>query len=830
MPIKDKRFIRDDGLLSGLNYKGTWDANANTPALGDNGAGGIQGDYYIVGTDGTTSIDGENDWVVGDWITHNGSNWQKIDNTSTGAGGNSLDMAYDWGGSGAGRVITADQGAVRVNNAVADATNALEVNRTTGTGDALTVIAGNIGLATTSRIKFGDAERYFTDNGTDISMVNSTVSGDILINATGTTADVILDATRKVELDGGVSVSLDIAGTPQLITTAGHLLITAGTALEFGTTTKKIYDNATQLKFENAASNGDTFIITTRNIELQPGGSLSTTQFTTTATNMTTLIPLTFGGATRNIVDNGTDLLISNTTVSGDIILDSTRLIEIDAGVNAEVHIAGVRRVSITSTGYIEQFAGNDYDHAIDVYSSNGSHSPRLKLRKSASATLETLAQTNNGERLGEILFQGVTGGSAWQIGATIEAVQNGATSTYIPADLYLFTHSPTVINTNQFVLRNDGNVEINLSADDATLDVQTFSVSVGQASGLNLNKSASATIGTFVETIDTDILGFINFKGVDNGNNSDTGATILAIQNGAAGVKVPTDLKFSTYSSTAQNADQFILHNDGTVSITVTAERMVIDAQNFTLKKASADNNFYLDAYSTTNSHTNNIFIRKSDNGTLGTPTQTDDGDVLGKIRFQGVDSGNVFDEGAFIIATQNGASGGKVPTDLVLGTYSNSAENTDQFVLRSDGSIEFNAGDLKAMTGNKIIFNDGSDDDFAAEYVVSTTTADGVATTIDTITITNDDEMVSIVSHIAGYKTDGSEVVHYVITGVFRRNGAGAVQVGTTTSIDTENSEAVTSDADYALNGNDVLTQVTGVNPDSWKWTCKQQYVYVD
>lgn len=62
----------------GTEYKGTWDANANSPTLGDLGGGGSVGDYYIVSVAGTTSIDGNSSWAVGDWIVHNGSTWQII--------------------------------------------------------------------------------------------------------------------------------------------------------------------------------------------------------------------------------------------------------------------------------------------------------------------------------------------------------------------------------------------------------------------------------------------------------------------------------------------------------------------------------------------------------------------------------------------------------------------------------------------------------------------------------------------------------------------------------------------------------------------------------
>jgi hypothetical protein len=64
----------------GLNYLGTWNAATNTPTI--TSGVGSPGDYYIVDVPGTTSIDGINDWAVGDWIIFSTSGvWQKIDNS-----------------------------------------------------------------------------------------------------------------------------------------------------------------------------------------------------------------------------------------------------------------------------------------------------------------------------------------------------------------------------------------------------------------------------------------------------------------------------------------------------------------------------------------------------------------------------------------------------------------------------------------------------------------------------------------------------------------------------------------------------------------------------
>lgn len=63
--------------IGALNYKGTWNASTNTPALAS--GVGNKGDYYVVSVGGTTSIDGIALWGVGDMIAFNGSEWQRID-------------------------------------------------------------------------------------------------------------------------------------------------------------------------------------------------------------------------------------------------------------------------------------------------------------------------------------------------------------------------------------------------------------------------------------------------------------------------------------------------------------------------------------------------------------------------------------------------------------------------------------------------------------------------------------------------------------------------------------------------------------------------------
>ena len=63
--------------IGALNYKGTWDANANNPVLAS--GVGTKGDYYVVSVAGTTNLNGISNWGVGDWAAFNGSVWQRVE-------------------------------------------------------------------------------------------------------------------------------------------------------------------------------------------------------------------------------------------------------------------------------------------------------------------------------------------------------------------------------------------------------------------------------------------------------------------------------------------------------------------------------------------------------------------------------------------------------------------------------------------------------------------------------------------------------------------------------------------------------------------------------
>ena len=69
-----------DSVVGALKWQGAWNASTNSPAI-PSAATANKGWYYRVGTAGSTTIDGESDWKVGDWIVSNGAAWEKLDAT-----------------------------------------------------------------------------------------------------------------------------------------------------------------------------------------------------------------------------------------------------------------------------------------------------------------------------------------------------------------------------------------------------------------------------------------------------------------------------------------------------------------------------------------------------------------------------------------------------------------------------------------------------------------------------------------------------------------------------------------------------------------------------
>lgn len=125
--------------IGALNYKGTWDANTNSPALAS--GVGTKGDYYVVSVAGTTLLDGISNWGVGDWAVFNGSAWQRVEG---GADLNGVNVSFTGVASGpayqlAAAGVLTESGTTRTLSAV---DNGKVIYCTSGSSVTITCAAG----------------------------------------------------------------------------------------------------------------------------------------------------------------------------------------------------------------------------------------------------------------------------------------------------------------------------------------------------------------------------------------------------------------------------------------------------------------------------------------------------------------------------------------------------------------------------------------------------------------------------------------------------------------------------------------------------------------
>lgn len=190
--------------IGALNYKGTWNANTNSPALAS--GVGTKGDYYVVGTAGTTTLDGISNWGIGDWAVFNGSAWQRVEG---GADLNGVNLSVS--GTATFSALTASKPVFTDANKNLTSTGTVSVaNGGTGT---TSVVSGRLlfgdsatALATSADLIWNNASKYLgigtggsPGKNLDIAMPTSPVA------RLRTTTAVASDATLLFEVANNFS-------------------------------------------------------------------------------------------------------------------------------------------------------------------------------------------------------------------------------------------------------------------------------------------------------------------------------------------------------------------------------------------------------------------------------------------------------------------------------------------------------------------------------------------------------------------------------------------------------------------------------------------------
>ena len=191
------------GATGAVNYKGTWNASANSPTL--TSSVGNQGDYYVVNVAGTTNLNGITDWQIGDWAIFNGSVWQKVDNT---------DAVTSVNGQTGTVVLTV----ANIAGAVPNTVNVLASGLVSG-GGALT---GNVTISLTAvpLANVTGAGTMASQNANAVTITGGDVTANLTsnsVNLTGTTAANATFLTSSLLLVPEGYITVQIGGVNKKI-------------------------------------------------------------------------------------------------------------------------------------------------------------------------------------------------------------------------------------------------------------------------------------------------------------------------------------------------------------------------------------------------------------------------------------------------------------------------------------------------------------------------------------------------------------------------------------------------------------------------------------
>lgn len=213
-----------------LIFKDCWDANLNVPPLAS--GVGNNGDYYLVCVAGSTNLDGNNMWIIGDAAVFNGDTgtWYKLG----GSGGNSVTLSSSGGtntlvSDGLGpdlevKGLTAGTGI----SIVGSLTDVTITNTSPATSVSLTTISG------TSLIGNGSGpgltlKGLSTGTGiglivspTDVTITNTSPGSSVTLGNAGTGDSLVNSGTGPNLLTkglvAGTSINLSSTGTDITIT------------------------------------------------------------------------------------------------------------------------------------------------------------------------------------------------------------------------------------------------------------------------------------------------------------------------------------------------------------------------------------------------------------------------------------------------------------------------------------------------------------------------------------------------------------------------------------------------------------------------------------
>lgn len=378
--------------------------------------------------------------------------------------------------------------------------------------------------------------------------------------------------------------------------------------------------------------------------------------------------------------------------------------------------------IGTTSPGFqLDLQNGGGDGIRVAAYSTTAGDAARLYLNHSNNGTGGTQTAVDAEDILGQIIFQG-SNGSAFVSGARIQAVADETFSgTAQGSYLSFFTvDNTTTTEDERMRIDHNGNVGIRNTAPEADLHIGSYQSGTGQTVTLRLSEGNGAGastgfdmkyvgssdnliftskdgsgsladrmtinrdtgrvgIGTNApsyrlhveEARDGDFASLIHNTDADNGQGlmiragADSGEAILSLRNQASDVKM-------------------IVRADGKVGIggTPSYYKMEVSSSN--------TDGIAIQTFSTTSTHSPELNFVKSNNGTIGTQTETTSGHILGQINFYGVDTTSSLESGSQIIAQQTGAAGSAaLHSDLRFRTSDGTSPRQERMLIDHDGNV---------------------------------------------------------------------------------------------------------------------------------------------
>jgi hypothetical protein len=196
-----------ESLLGSLAYKGTWNANTNTPdILTGSASSANNGWFYIVDTAGLTVVDGNTNWQVGYWIISNGTVWNQIQSTSEVTSVNGQVGAVEITAETLGLATVATSGSYTDLINLPETTLPLATTTTLGG-----VIVGNgLNIASNGVLSIGNEFGEGIVQSVALSLPSIFAVNGSPVTSTGTLKGVLLSQPANTFFSGPASGSADI--------------------------------------------------------------------------------------------------------------------------------------------------------------------------------------------------------------------------------------------------------------------------------------------------------------------------------------------------------------------------------------------------------------------------------------------------------------------------------------------------------------------------------------------------------------------------------------------------------------------------------------------